>query len=295
MLSDRNYMREETPNAALKPLAWIIGALVAIHVVQHIVVRAGSDAINAWLGLSIAGLSQGKVWTLLTYGVLHDTSDLWHIVLNVLGLVFLGRSLLPAIGVKRFSATLLAGTLAGAILWSATHFAKGGALLGASAAIHALLALFCCMYANQRMTVLLAFIIPVTVVPKYLLMFIGGLTTLFFLFAELFPYGATSPIAHSAHLGGLIAGCIAFRYFRKVDEAPEEEKPAIELPRWLAKKKSTAAAVAEKYKVNLPPNRADLKAEVDRILDKINTSGFGSLTPEEKRTLDEARDLLSKR
>jgi hypothetical protein len=42
-------------------------------------------------------------------------------------------------------------------------------------------------------------------------------------------------------------------------------------------------------------SRADLKAAVDRILDKINSKGFGALTPEEKRLLDEAKDLLSKR
>jgi hypothetical protein len=33
---------------------------------------------------------------------------------------------------------------------------------------------------------------------------------------------------------------------------------------------------------------------VDRILDKINSHGFGSLSPEEKRLLDEAKDLLSR-
>ena len=48
------------------------------------------------------------------------------------------------------------------------------------------------------------------------------------------------------------------------------------------------------YKVNLT-TRGDLRAEVDRILDKINSSGFGALTAEEKRVLDEARDLMSRR
>jgi hypothetical protein len=45
--------------------------------------------------------------------------------------------------------------------------------------------------------------------------------------------------------------------------------------------------------VNLT-NRSDLRAEVDRILDNINREGFGALTEEEKRLLDEARDLLSR-
>jgi hypothetical protein len=37
------------------------------------------------------------------------------------------------------------------------------------------------------------------------------------------------------------------------------------------------------------------KATVDGILDKINKKGFGSLTNEEKKTLDAARDILNKR
>ena len=46
---------------------------------------------------------------------------------------------------------------------------------------------------------------------------------------------------------------------------------------------------------SITPNRRDLKVEVDRILDKINSEGFGALTPDEKRLLDSAKDLLSRR
>jgi hypothetical protein len=43
-----------------------------------------------------------------------------------------------------------------------------------------------------------------------------------------------------------------------------------------------------------PNDRAGVRAEVDRILDKINSHGFGALTVDEKRVLDEAKDLLSR-
>jgi len=39
---------------------------------------------------------------------------------------------------------------------------------------------------------------------------------------------------------------------------------------------------------------SDFRHEVDRILDKINASGFGSLTEEERTTLHKARSLLRK-
>ena len=48
------------------------------------------------------------------------------------------------------------------------------------------------------------------------------------------------------------------------------------------------------YSVNVG-DRGHLRAEVDRILDKINSDGFGSLSADEKRVLDEARDLISRR
>ena len=47
------------------------------------------------------------------------------------------------------------------------------------------------------------------------------------------------------------------------------------------------------YKVNRG-KRNELQIEVDRILDKINATGFGSLTDSEKQTLDHAKDILSR-
>jgi hypothetical protein len=58
--------------------------------------------------------------------------------------------------------------------------------------------------------------------------------------------------------------------------------------------KGAKPAAPAAYQVNLG-SREDLRAEVDRILDKINSQGFGALTADEKRLLDEAKDLLSRR
>ena len=46
---------------------------------------------------------------------------------------------------------------------------------------------------------------------------------------------------------------------------------------------------------NPATRQEDLRAEVDRILDKINSDGFGALTTGERRVLDEAKNLLSRR
>jgi hypothetical protein len=59
-------------------------------------------------------------------------------------------------------------------------------------------------------------------------------------------------------------------------------------------KKAAKPAAPAAYQVNVS-SPGDLRAEVDRILDKINSQGFGSLSADEKRMLDDAKDLLSRR
>ncbi len=295
MISDRYYMRESNPAKGLAPLLWLIGVLVGGFILQRIVDAIVPGFTDRWLALTADNIRHGRVWTLLTYSLLHDANNLLHLVLNAVGILFVGRLLLPAIGPRRFLWSYAGAVFVGGIFWLAVNFtrADNALLVGASAGSFGLLALFCCRFAYERMTVLLFFVLPVTVVPRYLLMALGAIEVLFFLFAELFPVGGRSSVAHSAHVAGLLAGIIAFRALREDDgEAPESNsRKAIELPAWM--KKKPASAPPASFKVNVTPPR-DLKAEVDRILDKINTSGFGSLTAEEKRTLDEARNLMSK-
>ena len=50
---------------------------------------------------------------------------------------------------------------------------------------------------------------------------------------------------------------------------------------------------AKKFRVNFGES-ASIKEETDRILDKINEKGFGSLTDSEKETLEKAKKLLGK-
>ena len=93
----------------------------------------------------------------------------------------------------------------------------------------------------------------------------------------------------------MAAGWVYFRYLHdsKWSAAPAEAD--IGLPRWMKQRgETTGPGAAPGYTVNLG-DRGHLRAEVDRILDKINSNGFGSLSAEEKRVLDEARDVISRR
>jgi hypothetical protein len=107
--------------------------------------------------------------------------------------------------------------------------------------------------------------------------------------------GQVSPFgyAHSAHLGGMLAGYLYFKLVHQREWRNPDGRAEIELPGWFRKSRKTTQVAPGKFKVNLT-SREDLRAEVDRILDKINSQGFNALTSEEKQRLDEARDQLSR-
>lgn len=297
MLSDRPYMRDDYPRDAPNVLTWLLSGIVAAFVLQFVFLRwfnAGQSLDNA-LALSVNGFKAGKVWTLVTYSFLHSTSNLLHVVVNLLGLFFIGRVLQPMLGSKRFAWLYIAAVVSGAALWLGANWDAGdGSAVGASAGVAGLFVVFACFYPNRPMTFLLFFVLPVTLKPKVVAIALLVFEVLGFVFYEIMgavsPFG--SPIAHSAHLGGMLAGWMYFRYVHEARWSLSSGRSDVELPRWFRKAAKTPPPPAVQAEV---VSREDLRAEVDRILDKINSDGFGALTAEEKRLLDEARDLLSRR
>lgn len=292
MLSDRAYMRDSYGRQTTSVITWMLCGLVAGFVIQLIFERwFKSDVFEQFAALSAPGLRGGQVWTLLSYALLHGGP--LHLLGNGLAIFFLGRELVPLLGERRIAWLSAAAVVIGGLIWFAANYGRGYPLMGASAIAMAFLTVFACLFPHREITFLIFFIIPITVRPIWILAVLGGLDVIGFLFFEI-PGGANAGgIAHSAHIGGMIVGWLYFRYVHQREWRSPDRATEIELPRWFRKSKK-ADAPAPAYKVNLS-NREDLKAEVDRILDKINSEGFGALTPEEKRLLDEAKDLLSRR
>ena len=296
MLSDRPYMRNDYESRPTSVLTWIMSALIAGFVLQNVFgldffrQRLGANVFENFLVLTPGTLRQGLFWTVATYTLLH--ANILHILFNALGIFLLGRELLPLLGPRRFLAVYVAAALTGAALWLAVHyFTGGGALLGASGCLMALFILFACFYPEREITFLLFFVLPVTVKPKYLMWILAGVDLFGFLFSEL-PGKAYDSVAYSAHLGGMLAGWVYFRFFHANNGW--DRAAGIELPAWIRRRKP-AKSPASFYKVQTgATSSTQLRAEVDRILDKINSDGFGALTEEEKRVLDESKDLLSR-
>lgn len=301
MLSDRSYMRERPVPAAVDLVKALMIAFSALYVLQLVVERwLGLGAsYYAWFGLSAGAVLHGqRVWTLLTYPFLQNTAGytggIFSLLFTLLGLYFFGSDLRDLIGPKRLAWLYAGFVVAGAVAWCAIYpLGTDWLLFGPSATLAGLFALYCCYHANERMTFLAFFIIPVTVKPKFLCWCWVALDLIGFLFYEL--TGRPSPLwnGHAADLAAMLTAYGYYRIAGRVGALGGFAATGLELPRWLRRRKKSAAA-APAFKVNIA-SRDHLRAEVDRILDKINSEGFGALTDEEKRILDDARDVLSHR
>jgi membrane associated rhomboid family serine protease len=304
-------MRDPSPRTPPSVLACFLGLLVGGFVLQQIfrVWGNGSTAPIEYGALSGTGIRSGQVWTLLTYVLLHG--GIGHLLMNGLGLFFIGRELQTRLGPQRFLQLILTGSIGAGLVWLGVHLGKAGNVIGASGVLMAFLAVFACHDPRRPIQLLLFFVLPVTVQPIWVVGVLGSIDLLGFLFYEL-PKNQTlygNNVAHSAHLGGLAAGWLFYKITVARGSGSFGRGPVIEPPAWFRRKNSRPAVTS---RVNLDPRgstssssaapasapaarRDALRAEVDRILDKINLHGFGSLTAAEKRVLDEARNHLNPR
>lgn len=297
--------------AGFSALKWLLITLVGVFLVQNILHHwFQSPFLLQWFSLSLENLTAGKMWTMLSYGILHSTREPfpWHLLLNTIFLYWFGREVQDRIGSERFLEAFVVAVFVGAVSWLGVQWAMGAnhILVGASAGVFGIMALFCLFRWDMPMGFLF---FPGTITGKHLLYIIAGFQLFFFMFDELVP-GRSGTTAHSAHLGGLIGGLIYGRWFfsrptatswlRKFQPVRTEE------PVWA--RRAAARQEQPKFRVNVggqvsnstqthspepdQMTRGHLRTEVDRILDKINESGFGSLTEEEKRILDRAKELL---
>lgn len=293
MLSDRPYMREDYRPERTSFLIWLLCAVVAGFVIQNVFAvwlqRADFEQLTA---LSPAALRHGYLWTLVTYPLLQD--NILQLIVVGLGLFFIGRELQAELGDRRLAGLSAAALVLAGIVWTAVNATRGGALTGATTLLLAYLTTFACLHPDRPISFLVFFVFPITTRPKYVAWLLAFVAVLGLAFLELPSTGPRSGVPHSAHLGAMLAGWL---FYHLVQEGG-----------WLSQRRAAAAATrAEKQRANpspairaanrapAPAGTAELRADVDRILDKINSHGFGALTPEEKRRLDDARDLLSRR
>ncbi len=306
MLDDRPYMRRSSFETRWSQTVVLIVALVGVYVIQRIELlqhsqsgRVGLDSLaltpefhrGAWMS-SIARWC----WQVFSFQFLHGSP--MHLFLNCLSLYFVGPSVEQALGSRRFWKLFIFSGAGGGLLQVllvnlfSNHF-SGGIVVGASGGLFGLIAAFSVLHWNQTITMLVAFLIPLSIRAKYLLalgLVIAGIGML----------DRNTEVAHAAHLGGLIVG---FFYAKWLGGAR---------PSWLAWHRfrspsrtrelvRTRVSTVEGWKKAAPTHSEDLppaefiSREVDPILDKISAHGIHSLTDRERRILEAARAKMSKR
>jgi len=284
-------MRDDYQRRTTSTLIWLIAGTIAAFVIQLILGSPwfgwGEGVLNQ-LALTVRSLQSGNVWTLATHALLHRTDQPFHILFTVLGLIFVGRELEPILGGKRFILVYAGAIILGALTWSAIHWLHGGFHIGASAGILGLLVVLACLYPNQEIGFLL---LPITLRFKYLIYGMLVLDGFGLVFYEI--PGAMAPFDYSAsaHLGGMLAGWLYFKFLHANNGW--DRAAGFSLPAWMRRSRRVRPDAAP-VTTGSRRSSSELRAQVDLILDKINSQGFGALTDEEKRLLDEAKDMLSR-
>ena len=300
-IGDRAYMRDQRPaREPISATAWVVGVLVGFFILNLIQESAGADL----LGWAMLRESAPLAWQWLTHALLHD--GFWHLLGNCLVLWWTGAIVEREHGPRVLLAILAAGTLFGAFAWALTGLGgdRSGLLIGISSGVYALMLVALLDKLDHQITLLLFFFLPVTLKVRWLLIAITLFTALGWAFAELPGRHAwpqwhaawNDSIAHSAHLGGLLFGWLAYRRLNQtnlrvqdaqgyVNTSESDDAGAIARDAYAAEESSSRTNTEEKSPANLTKTQA--RAALDTLLDKISAGGFGSLTASEKRRLEE--------
>ena len=268
---------------ALTP--WVKGLIVVNTVVYLLMITVFT---GPWV-INLTAFSPAEAgerwWTFLTYMFVHG--GFLHLVFNMLMLFFFGPAVEQRMGSRAFGLFYFTCGAGGAIFSFAIALVSPVApFVGASAAVLGVALAFAMAWPDAPIYV---FPLPMPIKVKWLVAFIAVLS----LFAASF--GATDGVAHLAHLGGLLFGFIYLKgedhVTRRAHQALRRHREQRELLRSARPLRplATSSVTAERKAASDEGPEND---EVDRVLDKISESGMQSLTPEERRLLDEASRRL---
>jgi len=230
-----------------------------IFLLQLLMPAPLESAFMRMLGLGVEGIMRGWIWQLLTYAFLHG--NLLHLLLNMLGLFFLGPELERHLGARTFLVMFLFCTILGGLGWLVLTWPYEGICVGASGGIFGLIGAFAGLFPHRQLTLLVFFVLPVTM-PAWLLAVLFGLFQLAYL---LNPGG--SSIAYAAHLAGGVAGYVFA---------------------WVMMRRSRPGSrpvILRRAAMDPPPPSSE---EINAILDKISREGLHRLTPRERAVLQRA-------
>lgn len=235
----------------------LVIANVAVYALQQVM-----PEITRW-GAFVPGAAFVRPWTWVTYMFLHGGPT--HLLFNMLVLFFFGSRVEARMGGTRFIQMYLVAGVTGALLYLV--FSPNGGMVGASGGTFGVTLCFAAFWPRDRI-----YIWGVLPIEAWLL---AGLTLMFAVFSGV--TGSRDGVAHFAHIGGAVG---AYLFLLALDRF----SPSKQFRAKVAKvAPTTEKALKTNWRnVNLEGVHQLSREEVNRILDKINAEGIGSLTTEEK-------------
>lgn len=287
--------QEEAQFRITPAVAWLLAINIGVFFVQLTIF--GERNVFGALGFDSVAMPAGW-WTMATYMFVH--AGLAHLAFNMFALWTFGPRVESEWSTRGFTAFYLWCGLGGAL----THLilVRSGVLVGASAAVYGVMLAFAIRWPDEEVFVF-------GIIPMKTKWFVGWMVVVNLALAMASQRGGAggSSIAAIAHLGGLIFGWVYIkgpgsggieRFRRRVASIPDD---ADEMPRAVPKPQPrtressanrTDAVVAKSMAVTpklLPPpadTRKRRAEELNRVLDKISTSGVESLSPDERTILE---------
>ena len=150
-------------------------------------------------------------WQLVTYAFLHDPSNLFHLLFNMLALVMFGAPLEYTWGNRRYASYYFTCVVGAALCqlavgyWNTSQGHPAAPTVGASGGVFGLLLAYGMLFPNQRVMLLIP---PIPMKARTLVIVYGIIELL------LGVSGAQPGVAHFAHLGGMLFGWMLIRYWR---------------------------------------------------------------------------------
>lgn len=227
-------------------------------------------------------------WSLLSYMFLH--ADPLHLLFNMLWLYWFGQLFLSFFSARHFRGLYLLGGICGGLFYMLalnvfpyfTPYIYISTLLGASASVLAIVVATAVREPEYRVN----FMFIGTVRLKYV--------ALFMVVTDLLFVTSGNGGGHIAHLGGALAGWWFAWSLRKGNDVTKWINGVLDgcsgvwskLSSKKPKMKVSKGGRADDYDYNA--RKKQQSEEIDRILDKLKKSGYGSLTTEEKKRLFDA-------
>lgn len=298
-IQDRDYFRDDSPRgpalrAPQSMVTTVIIVNVALFLINYVFFSGKGEnqyALTWHMACSVHSLTNPLLWwQLLTAGFAHSPLDIWHIVINMFVFWSFGRVVEPVLGKWEFLRFYLISIVVGSVFFCIRQLVFVGpnspySCVGASGAVTAVVILF--ILNNPKATVYLMLMIPIPAWVAGILMIALNVLGSSGVYIPGTP-GGGAQVAYDVHLAG---AAFAFLYFyfgwnfgrlipRSLGDA------AAGLRKSLRRNPKLRVHTGD----DEPPPEAGYKQqddEADHVLAKLNREGMESLSPQERKILED--------